>query len=131
MNISARAGALLRHLALSASVGIAGLFIALAGLGFLIFAYYSWLQTHLPGEQAAAITGVTLLVIATAVSIIGLAIVKNLKKPQPSLLADFGGTLGLGLRLASLLVRKDPKKAIILATVAGAIAEYLLNDTKE
>jgi hypothetical protein len=131
MNLSARASAVLRHLALSASVGIAALFIALGGLGFLIFAYYNWLQTHLPNQQAAAITGGTLILIAIAVSIIGFAIVKKLKKPQTSLLADFGGTIGLGLRLASFLVRKDPKKAIILATLAGAIAEYLLSDTRE
>lgn len=131
MNLSARAGAVLRHLALSASVGIAVLFIALAGLGFLIFAYYNWLLSHFPTEQAGAITGATLILIAAATGIFGLAIVKKLKKPQPSMLADFGGTLGIGLRLASLLVRKDPKKAIILATIAGAIAEYLLNDTRE
>jgi hypothetical protein len=131
MNLSARAGAMLRHLALSAGVGIAVLFIALAGLGFLIFAYYNWLLSHFPTEEAGAITGGTLILIAAATGILGQAIVKKLKKPQPSLLADFGGTLGIGLRLASLLVRKDPKKAIILATIAGAIAEYLLNDTRE
>jgi uncharacterized membrane protein (UPF0136 family) len=131
MNLSARAGAVLRHLALSAGVGIAVLFIALAGLGFVIFAYFTWLLTHFPSEEAGAITGATLILIAAATGMIGFRIVKKLKKPQPSVLADFGGTLGVGLRLASLLVRKDPKKAIILATVAGAVAEYLLNDTRE
>ncbi len=131
MNLSARASAILRHLALSAGMGIAVLFIALAGLGFLIFAYYTWLLSHFASEQAGAITGATLIILAAATAIIGFATIKKLKKPQPSMLAEFGGTISIGFRLATLLIRKDPKKALILAGLAGAIAEYLMNDTKE
>lgn len=131
MNISARANAVLRHLALSAGVGVAVLFIALAALGFLIFAYYTWLLTRFTVPPAAAITGATLIAIAIIVSAAGFAVVKKLKKPQPSMLADIGGTLGLGFKLASFVIRKDPKKAIILATISGALAEYLLSDTRK
>jgi hypothetical protein len=33
-------------------------------------------------------------------------------------------------RLVGLLVRKDPKKALILSIIAGAVAEYISSERK-
>jgi hypothetical protein len=56
---------------------------------------------------------------------------KKTKKQRPSLLSEFGSTVGLATRLIGMLVRRDPKKAIILAAVSGAIAEYVMSDTRK
>ena len=128
MNLSARISALSRHYGLAIGLGLVVLSIGLAGLGFLIAGYFVWLTHYFSTAPAAAITGGTLLVLAVITATIGASVMKRLKKPKGSLLGDAGSILGLGMRLASMLVRRDPKKALILAAIGGALAEWLLAD---
>ena len=72
-----------------------------------------------------------LVVLAILVGLAGAWSLKNFKKRRPSMLSEFNATFGLGARLLALLVRRDPKKAILLAAVTGAIVEYLLGDDKK
>jgi hypothetical protein len=128
MNLSGRVSAFLRHYGLAIGLGVTVLCIGLAGLGFLIAGYYVWLTSHFAAAPAAAIAGATLLALAVLTAIIGSALIKRMKKPEGSLFGDAASTLGLGMRLASMLIRRDPKKALILAAISGALAEWLLSD---
>jgi hypothetical protein len=130
VNLTGRAAEALKRFALGAGIGLAVLAVALAGLGFLITGFYIWLARHVDAASAAAITGGLLALLAILIAVIGGDILRRIKKTQPGLLSDFGGTLGLGLRLAGILVRRDPKKAIIIAAVTGALAEFILSESK-
>lgn len=76
-------------------------------------------------------TGGAIIALAILIGLIGAAILRKLKKPQPSMLAEFGSTVGLVTKLAGILVRRDPKKAVILAAVSGAIIEYVMGDRRK
>jgi hypothetical protein len=131
MNLAARAGAIAKHWALGAGLGLAVLVIALCGLGFLTGGLYIYIARHTDAASAAAITGGVLLVLAVVIGYCGSVVLRKLKKPQPGLLSDFGGALGMGARLVGLLVRRDPRKAVVLAALAGVIAEYITSDNKK
>jgi hypothetical protein len=126
MSLPGRANAAIKQLALSAALGIVVLTITLAGLGFLAAALYITLSHRFPADQAAALTGAALLAAALLTGAIGAAILRKLKKPQPGLIAEFAGTFGLATRLVGMVVRRDPKKAVILAALSGAIVEYIM-----
>jgi hypothetical protein len=81
-------------------------------------------------ERAALATGGALLVAAVLVAAIGAAVLRRMKKQQPGWLSDFGGVVGLGVRLAGMLVRRDPKKALMVAALSGALVELILSDSK-
>jgi tetrahydromethanopterin S-methyltransferase subunit C len=130
MSIAGRTNAAIKQAAFSAGLGIAVLAISLAGLGFLTASLYVLMTRFFPPAGAAAITGAG-LILAMLIGAIGAGLLKRAKKRQPSLLSEFGGTLGLTTRLITMLVRRDPKKAIILATLSGAIAEYVLSDNRK
>jgi len=131
MSIARRASLLARIAALWAGLGVAALCIALAGIGFLAVAFFIWLLRHFPADEAAAISGGALLLVAVLTVLVGNAIIRRIKANQPSMLAEFGGTLGLAARIVGMLVRKDPRKAIILSMIAGALAEYVTSDRKK
>jgi hypothetical protein len=131
MNITSRLGAAVKGLALAIGLGVAVLAITLGGVGFLTAAYYLHFSAMFGPERAAAVTGGTLVVAALLVAGIGAAALKRFKKPQPGWLSDFGGAMGLGLRLATAMVRRDPKKALIIAAVSGVLAELMFGDGKK
>lgn len=131
MNLTGRLSEALKSFALGAGIGIAVLLVALAGLGFLITAFYVWIARHMDAASAAAVTGGVLIVLAVLIGVAGADVLRRIKKPQPGFLSDLGGTLGLGLRLAGILVRRDPKKAIIIAAATGALAEFILAEGKK
>jgi hypothetical protein len=131
MNITARAGAAVKHLVLGIGVGAAVLVIALAGVGFLMAAFYIYAAHHMDAASAAALTGAVLAVLAVLVAVIGAGVLRRMKKQQPGWLSDFGGTLGLGVRLASMMVRRDPKKALMVAAISGVLVELILSDGKK
>ena len=81
-------------------------------------------------EPAAAITGGALLVLALIIGLAGALMVRRNRRRLPSLLSEFGGTLALTSRLAMFMVRRDPKKAMIISLVAGALAEYIMSERK-
>ncbi|OYV39313.1 MAG: hypothetical protein B7Z81_03495 [Acidocella sp. 20-61-6] len=128
MNLSGRVSALLRHYGLAIGLGVAVLCVGLAGLGFLIAGYYVWLSSHFAVAPAAVMTGGTLFALAVLIAVIGSGVIKRMKKPEGNLFGDAASTLGLGMRLASMLIRRDPKRALILAAISGALAEFLLSD---
>jgi hypothetical protein len=99
--------------------------------GFLIAGFFSWIHHLWPQYNAAAITGGILVVAALIIFGLGTAILRKLKKPQPSILTEFTGMAGMAGRLAALLIRKDPRKSVVLAVLAGAVAEYLTSSDKK
>jgi len=109
---------------------VAVLCIALGGTLFLVAAFYIWLARLLPAAAAAAITGVVMLGLAVLTGWAGQAVLRRRRRAQPSLLAAFGGGLGLAARFLGLMVRNDPRKAIFLSVIAGALAEYITSDRK-
>jgi hypothetical protein len=131
MSIPARANAAVKGLALWAGLGLAVLAVILAALGFLIAGFFIWVEQYRSHAEAAAITGGALVVLAVVIGLVGRLVLKKLKKPQPSILAEFGGIAGTAGRLAGFLIRRDPRKSIILAVIAGALAEYITSDSKK
>jgi hypothetical protein len=131
MNLTRRASVLIKSAALWAAVAVAVLCIALAGVGFLISGFFLWLAHRTGYAPASAITGGVLLLLAIATGLVGGMVLERIRRRQPSLLSDFGGVIGLAGRLVGMLVRKDPKKAIILSIIAGALAEYITSDRKK
>lgn len=122
---------LTKHAALWVSLVTACLCLALAGLGFLVAGFYIWLAQHLNTAAAAAITGGALLALALVKFVAGGAMLKRYRQKKPSPFIELANSLNLVARLAAPLVRRDPKKAIIAALLAGALAEWLLGRTEK
>ena len=131
MSIHGRASAAAKELALWAGLGIVVLTVVLTAVGFLVASLFIWIDHYRSDTVAAAITGGALFLAAIFIAILGRIILKKIKKPQPSILAEFGGMAGTVGRLAGLLIRRDPRKSLILAVIAGALAEYVTSDNKK
>jgi hypothetical protein len=131
MSIPGRASAAATQLALWAGLGIVVLTVVLTAIGFLVASLFIWIDQYKPDAVAAVITGGALLLAAIVIFLIGRVILKKIKKPQPSILAEFGGIAGTAGRIAGLLIRRDPRKSLILAVIAGALAEYVTSDSKK
>lgn len=131
MSIPGRASAAVKNLALWTGLGIIVLVTTLGALGFLIAGFFIWADHYKGPAIAAAITGGVLLLLAIFIGILGSIILRKIKKPQPSMLAEFGGIAGTAGRIAGLLIRRDPRKSLILAIIAGAVAEYITSDNKK
>lgn len=131
MSLPRRAGYLVKSAALWVGVAVAALCIALAGLGFLIAGFFIFIARHTDAASAAAITGGVMLVLAIGTGVIGGAYLKHQREKQPSLLAEFGGLAGLVGQLVGSLVRRDPKKAVIISMILGALAEYVTSERKK
>jgi hypothetical protein len=106
-------------------LAVAVLCIALAATGCFVAAFYLWIAPHLGAAAAAAITGAALLGVAAFLALAGGVLLRQLKRRRVSLMAEFGSILGLASRLTAMLVRKDPKKALLVSLVVGALAEYI------
>jgi hypothetical protein len=131
MNLTREASLLIKGAALWTGVALAALCIALAGLGFLSAGFFVWMAQHTGYASASAITGGVLLVLALATGLAGSLMLKRMRERRPGLLATFGGTAGVAGRLAGMLVRRDPRKAIVLSVIAGALAEYITSERKK
>jgi hypothetical protein len=131
MSVTGRVSFIAKAAALWAGTGMAALCIGLAGIGFLAAAGFIWLLTRFPPYGAAGIAGIALLLLALLTVVIGNGMIRRMKARQPSMLAEFGGTIGLAARIVGMMVRKDPRKAIILSMIAGALAEYVTSDRKK
>jgi len=131
MSIPGRANAAVKGLALWAGLGLLVFAVVLAGIGFLISAFFIWVTEYKSHAVAAAITGGALLAAAIIVGLLGSVIIKKTRKPQPSLISEFTGIAGTAGRIAGLLIRRDPRKSLILAVIAGALAEYITSDSKK
>lgn len=129
MSLSRRTGLVLKGAALWAGMAVAVLCIVLAAIGFLAAAFVIWLAQHMNHALAAALTAGALLLLALIIGLGGALILRSNRLKLLSLRAEFGGTLAIA-RLAALWVRGDPKKAMILSLIAGALAEYVLGERK-
>ena len=133
MDIPRRADAAVKGLLLWVGVGMATLVVALAGLGFLIAGFFLWLHQTRSNAVAAAITGALLLILAALIGAAGIYVLNQIRKRQPTLMQEIGGFAGMAgaaVRLVSLVIRQDPRKALIMALLAGAIAEYFTGADK-
>ncbi len=130
MSIPGRAEAALKGLALIAALGAAVLAILLGGLGFLIAGFFLWIERFQAHDAAAAITGGVLFALAIIIAAAGRAILRRVKKKQPPLLSELTGIIATAGRIAGLLIRKDPRKSMVIAIIAGALAEYITSGDK-
>ncbi len=124
MNLARRAGFIGKSAALWVVMTIAVLCTALGALGFFTAAFLIWVGHYLGPAAAAAIAGVVLLLIACAIALTFTLILRHMRASQPSMASEAAGMLGLALRFATLTVKRDPRKAMLAALIAGAIAEY-------
>lgn len=131
MSIPGRAAAAVKGVALWAALGMFVFVLVFTGIGFLITAFFIWIEHYKPHAESAAITGGGLFATAILVGLIGSMILKKIKKRQPSILSEFGGIAGTAGRIAGMLIRRDPRKSLILAIIAGAVAEYVTSDNKK
>jgi hypothetical protein len=131
MNPLRRLSALLRNAALWSGLLIAVLFMLLGALGFLIAGFYIWMSHLTSPSAAAAITGGALALLAILAGVIGGIVLSRMRARQPSFVGSLGGTLGLAARIIGIAVRSDPRKALILSIVAGALAEYMTSERKK
>ena len=130
MNIMGRINAALLQVALWAGLGIVALCVILTGLAILIAGGFIWLEHELSHALEAVITGGALIVIAVLILLVGGMIVKKMKKPQPTMMQEFNNTIGMAARLVGLVVRRDPRKAMIVSAVAGALAEFITSERR-
>lgn len=130
MSLSGHVGGLAKSASLWVGLALAVLCISLGGVAFLVAGFDMFLSARLGDAQAAAITGATLFVLASLIGLCGGLFLKRMRQKQPGLLSGFGGGLGIAMQLIGMIVRRDPKKAMIAAVIAGALAEYFAADRK-
>ena len=130
MDITGRINNVVRPIALWFGLGVGILFVALICIGFAIASFYMWVSHHMAHSLAALVTAAAGLLLIVLMVLIGGAIIKKSKKPQPSMMQELSSTVGLAARMVSLLVRRDPRKAMIVSLVAGALAELVTSERK-
>ncbi|WP_298213918.1 hypothetical protein [Acidocella sp.] len=130
MNLTRRAGMIGRNVALWVFMVMAVLTMALGALGFFVAALLFWLSEHIGPAGATAVAGAVLLLFALATGIISSVVLRRMRARQPSLAMEGMGAVSLGLRLATMAIRRDPRKAVLGALIAGAIAEYFAGNAK-
>jgi hypothetical protein len=130
MKVSRHAGTMIKRAVIWTGLAVAVLCIALAATGFFAAAFFICIAHHLGTARAAAVTGAALLVLGIVIAFIGGALLRSLRRRQPSLLSELGGTVGLVMRLVTMMVQRDPKKALIVSLIAGALAEYITAERK-
>jgi hypothetical protein len=128
MNLARRAGFLGKAAALWVVMAVAVLCTALGALGFFTAAFLIWVSHYLGPAAAAAIAGLVLLLVACGIALVFTLILRRMRARQPSMATEALGTLSLVMRFAGLLIRRDPRKAVLAALIAGALAEYFTSD---
>lgn len=114
----------LKGAAIWAGLGVAVLCLTLAAFGLLAVALFIFVA-HRWGEAAgAAITALALLLVAAQVVLAGALFFNRVRRRTPDIFADTAGTIAMVTSMANMLVRRDPKRAILLSLLAGAVTEY-------
>lgn len=124
MSLSSRAGFMGKTVLLWVAMTVALLGILLGALGFLTAAFLLWLEHYLSPAGALAITGVLLLLEALALWGCFSLVLRRLRARQPSSDATATGLLPLALRFVMMMVQRSPRKTMLLALIAGVLAEY-------
>lgn len=127
MSLARRARFLCKSAAFSATVAVAVLCMCLGALGLLIAAFIVWLNHFLGPAAALAIAGVVGLGIALIIMGVAGLVLRRMRARQPSLASETIGMLSFGMRMATMVIRRDPSKMMLAAIIAGAMAEYLSN----
>ena len=125
MSLSRHVGFYARASALWGAMGAAMLALGLAAAGFFTAAFYIWLCGHFSPAASCLIAGGSLLALALAIGLAGTAALRAAHARERARLAQFNLTISAALSLAAYLVRRDPKKAMIIALLAGILAEFL------
>lgn len=125
MNLVRTAGAALQRGALWGALATIVLCLVLASLAFLAAALFIWLAHHVGAAGAAAITALALLILALQIVLFGGLWLSKLRTNSPGLFDDAASTIAMLTTIATLLVRRDPKRTLLLALLGGALAEYL------
>lgn len=107
------------------ALGVLGMALA-ASLCF-VAAFYLWVAPHLGAAAAAAATGAALLVLAGFLALAGRAVTR-LTKRRPPLLSELQNAIVLATKL---LLLRDPKKALLLSLLAGALTEFILTPSRK
>ncbi len=125
MSLTRYTGDTLKRAALWGGLATIVLCLALGALALLGAAFFLWLERHLGPAAAAALTALALLLLALLVMLAGwLWFLRRPMRP-PGPLGGMGGVLPSLVRLAGALVRQNPRRAMVLAVLAGALAEYM------
>lgn len=103
---------------------IAVLCTALGALFFLTAALLIWLDHYVGPAAAAAIAGLMLALEAVLIFVGCHVALKRMRARQPSLGGNALGLIAPVLRLMSLVVRGSPRKALLMAVILGALADY-------
>jgi hypothetical protein len=115
----------LKSAALWGALATIVLCLVLAALAFLTAAIFIWLASHVGAAGAAAIAALALLFLALQIMLFGGLLLARLRARAPGLFEDTASTIALLTSLATLAVRRDPKRTLLLALIAGALTEYL------
>jgi hypothetical protein len=130
MSMLRYAASLLKGGAVWVGVSIIVLFLVMAGLGFFATAFFIWVASHLGSAPAAALTGAALLLLALIFMVSGNFAVRRIRRHRPDLFGDAAGTIAMLTSVVGLLVRRDPRRAILLSLIAGALTEYFAGPEK-
>lgn len=124
MSLARHAASLAKSAVLWTGFTAIALCLVVTALGFLTAAFFIWLTAHFGAAAAAALTAAALLFMALAAMLLGRLILYRIRARTPGLFEDAAGTIAMLTTLAGLFVRQDPKRAILLALLAGAATEY-------
>lgn len=125
MSLVRTAGAALQRGALWGALATIVLCLVLAALAFITAAIFIWLAHHLGAAGAAALTALVLLILALQIALFGGLWLAKRSANAPGFFDDAASTITMLTTIASLLVRRDPKRTLLLALLGGALAEYL------
>lgn len=114
----------LKSAALWGALATIVLCLVLGAFAFLAAALFIWMAAHLGAAGAAALTAFLLLLLAGLVMIFGAITLARLRRRAPALFADPAAGIATITSLIALLVRRDPKRTLLLALLSGAVTEY-------
>ncbi|MGC9271481.1 hypothetical protein [Acidiphilium sp.] len=115
-------GLTLRHLTRRIVFALVALAAALVGFGFLLAAGFLAVAHALGGVVAALIFGASFVFLA--LGLYGIGRYQWTHRPRPLLARARYSVAAEALRLAQVLILKEPAKAIIAALILGAVTEF-------
>lgn len=125
MTITRRVSSYGKMATLWVAMVIATLCTALGALFFFTAALLIWLEHYVGPAGAAALAGLALVLESVAIFIGCQMVLKRIRTKQSGGLGgDFLGLAATGLRLATLAFRRSPRKALVVAMIFGALADY-------
>jgi hypothetical protein len=124
MSLVRYAGFTLKSAALWVALATTVFCLVLAALLLLAVALFIFIDQRWGAAPAAALTALALLFIAAQVLLAGALIFGRVRRRQPDLFGEATSTIAMLTSLANLLIRRDPKRAVLLSLLAGIVTEY-------